>query len=59
MTCDSCRLCRETPVADVLSQDTAGGTQESVYLLGRGTDPDVDQRAAWALCLHPFHPAYD
>ena len=26
MTCDSCRLCLETPVAYVLSQDTAGGT---------------------------------
>ena len=25
MTCDSCRLCLETPVADVLSQDTTGG----------------------------------
>jgi hypothetical protein len=34
MTCDSCRLCLETPVAYVLSQDTAWGTTVMSHDIG-------------------------
>ena len=45
MTCDMCRLCRETSVADVLNQHTAGGTAGGTRFLCRsqyvaGLDPE-------------------
>src|SRR5215210_1025781 len=48
MTCDSCRLCLETPVADVLIQHTAPATSKTA-----GQRPCAQELAGLRLCGCP------